>query len=259
MMPVHDWTRVDAGLFHHFHHSWIEDTARALNRGGLPSEYYALAEQVAGGLGPDVLTLQRPAPRHPKPVPQGNGSPRPVRPTGSLNVAERPPRTRFHITNAPKWYAAKAKAIAVRHVSTHEVVAVLEIVSPGNKNSRNGIQSFVRKAEELLSAGIHLTVIDILPPGPRDPQGIHPLIWGDDPTDSFRFDPARPLTCASYIGGLGAEAFVESAAIGSALPDVPLFLSRDEYVELPLESTYQSAYEAFPEIWREVLEAPPPA
>lgn len=38
-MPVHDWTRVDAGLFHHFHHSWIEDTARALNQGVLPGEY----------------------------------------------------------------------------------------------------------------------------------------------------------------------------------------------------------------------------
>lgn len=44
-MPVHDWTRVDAGIFHHFHHAWIEDTARALNRGGLPGEYYALTER----------------------------------------------------------------------------------------------------------------------------------------------------------------------------------------------------------------------
>src|SRR5260370_27244079 len=57
-MPVRDWTRVIAGIFHHFHHGWIEEIARALNRGVLPPEYYALAEQVAGGLGPDVLTLE---------------------------------------------------------------------------------------------------------------------------------------------------------------------------------------------------------
>ena len=64
-MPIHDWTRVDAGIFHHFHHAWVDEIARALNRGGLPFGYYAMAEQIAGGLGPDVLTLK---------VPTGNGS-----------------------------------------------------------------------------------------------------------------------------------------------------------------------------------------
>src|SRR5712692_9855684 len=57
-MPVHDWTRVDAGIFHHFHHDWITEIARALNRVLLPADYYALAEQHAAGFGPDVLTLQ---------------------------------------------------------------------------------------------------------------------------------------------------------------------------------------------------------
>src|SRR6267378_3876706 len=60
-MPVHDWTRVEAGIFHHFHHEWISEIARALNRGLLPPDHYALAEQIAGGLGPDVLTLPGPA------------------------------------------------------------------------------------------------------------------------------------------------------------------------------------------------------
>lgn len=52
-MPVHDWTRVDAGIFHAFHHSWIEEISRALNRGILPKGYHALPEQIAGGLGPE--------------------------------------------------------------------------------------------------------------------------------------------------------------------------------------------------------------
>ena len=60
-MPIHDWTRVNAGIFHHFHHGWIEEIARGLNSGLLPADYYALAEQIAGGFGPDVLTLERPA------------------------------------------------------------------------------------------------------------------------------------------------------------------------------------------------------
>ena len=57
-MPVHDWTRVDAGIFHAFHHDWVTEISRALNRGLLPRSYYALPEQIAGGLGPDVLGLR---------------------------------------------------------------------------------------------------------------------------------------------------------------------------------------------------------
>lgn len=32
-MPIHDWTRVEAGDFHHFHQRWIQDIAAALNTG----------------------------------------------------------------------------------------------------------------------------------------------------------------------------------------------------------------------------------
>ena len=32
-MPVHDWTRVQAGTFHHFHCAWITHLAEALNGG----------------------------------------------------------------------------------------------------------------------------------------------------------------------------------------------------------------------------------
>ena len=58
-MPVHDWNRVTAGTFHDFHLAWIAELRRALNGGLLPRGYYALAEQVAGDIIPDVLMLQR--------------------------------------------------------------------------------------------------------------------------------------------------------------------------------------------------------
>src|SRR3954447_22595107 len=56
-MPIHDWTRVDAGLFHAFHQSWTIALCNALNAGGLPPEYFALPEQSIRGPVPDVLTL----------------------------------------------------------------------------------------------------------------------------------------------------------------------------------------------------------
>jgi hypothetical protein len=43
-MPIHDWTRVDAGIFHAFHHDWITYISSALNRGLLPPRFYALPE-----------------------------------------------------------------------------------------------------------------------------------------------------------------------------------------------------------------------
>jgi hypothetical protein len=44
-MPIHDWTRVEAGVFRHFHHGWISAIARTLNHGLLPPEYYALIQK----------------------------------------------------------------------------------------------------------------------------------------------------------------------------------------------------------------------
>ena len=35
-MPLHEWKRVNAGIFHDFHHAWIEEIKRSLNRGLLP-------------------------------------------------------------------------------------------------------------------------------------------------------------------------------------------------------------------------------
>lgn len=52
VMRVHDWSRVDVGTFHHFHHSWIEEIQRALNGGLLPEWLYALAEQQVSEFGP---------------------------------------------------------------------------------------------------------------------------------------------------------------------------------------------------------------
>ena len=56
-MPIHDWTRVDAGIFHFFHLRWILSICDVLNGGLLPRNYYAMGERRAIGDEPDVLTL----------------------------------------------------------------------------------------------------------------------------------------------------------------------------------------------------------
>lgn len=47
-MPVHDWTRVEDGIFHDFHCAWTIELRNAMNEGLLPDGFYALAEQHAG-------------------------------------------------------------------------------------------------------------------------------------------------------------------------------------------------------------------
>jgi hypothetical protein len=249
-MPIHDWTRVDAGIFHAFHHDWITEISRALNRGLLPPGYYALPEQIASGLGPDVLTLRTPG----RNGPSGAGLPE-----GGVALAVVPPKVRIRMRSDASRYSAKAKSVTIRHVSNHQVVAIVEVISPGNKNSQNGLNAFVRKAQEALAAGIHLLLVDLFPPSPRDPQGIHRAVWGDDCGPDYAPPPDKPLTCVSYIGGAGAEAFVEPVAVGDSLPPMPLFVTPEVYVDVPLEATYQSAWDGMPAYWRDVLTGGPAA
>src|SRR5271166_2824797 len=111
-MPVHDWTRVDAGIFHHFHVAWIDAIARALNRGLLPAGYYALAEQIAGGWEPNVVTLKGPK----------QGEMPENQPRGAVALAAVPPKVHLRAKTEMDLYAAKAKAVVVRHTSGHQVI-----------------------------------------------------------------------------------------------------------------------------------------
>jgi Protein of unknown function (DUF4058) len=247
-MPIHDWTRVEAGTFHHFHHSWIEEIARALNRGLLPRGFYAMAEQITGHIGPDVLTLNRP----PFISLASESSPS----DGGIAVADAPPKVRFHAKAEVDLYASKAKAVVIRHRSGHKVIAMIEIVSPGNKSSKTELKAFVEKAIQALSTGIHLLIVDLFPPTARDPWGIHRAIWGEDHEGDFALTDDKPLTCVSYVGMPCPEVYLDPVAVGDALPDMPLFLTPEAYVPLPLEATYQSAWEAVPDFLQEVLAAP---
>jgi hypothetical protein len=248
-MPIHDWTRVDAGIFHAFHHDWITEISRALNRGLLPAAYYALPEQFAGGFGPDVLTLRRPG--------RNGTSPTVEQPGGGVALALAPPRVRIRMHSDSNRYAARAKSVAIHHLSNHQVVAMVEIVSPGNKNNQNGLNAFVRKAHEMLAAGIHLLLVDLFPPSSRDPQGIHRAVWGEDCGEDFALSEGKPLTCVAYVGGPGAEAFIEPVGVGDMLPEMPLFLTPDVYVNVPLEATYELAWEGLPAFWRDFLTTAP--
>jgi hypothetical protein len=245
-MPIHDWTRVDAGLFHDFHQGWTFTLRNALNAGVLPAGYFALLEQNIRGPIPDVLTLH---------LSPGNE----VEPRGpaGLAVATAPPRTRLVRRTEADVYAGKANRITVRH-RHGDVVAVIEVVSPGNKGSRAEFRSFIQKSADLIRQGVHLLVIDLFPPSKRDPQGVHKALWDEFTEEDFELPPGKPLTLAAYDAGPPHVAYVESVAVGDPLPDMPLFLEPGIYVPAPLERTYQATWDVFPAALKGLLEANEP-
>jgi hypothetical protein len=242
-MPMHDWSRVDAGIFHHFHVTWIGILTNTLNAGLLPPDYYALAEQIAGAIGPDVLTLQTPSPASDRGDTDVQGA----------AVLTAPPKVRHTLRPAVDEYVFKRRSLAIRHVSNHRLIALVEILSPGNKASRHALRSFLDKAESALAHGIHLLLIDPHPPGPRDPRGIHGALWERLFSEAVP-TPEKPLTLAAYAAGIVPTAYFEPIAVGDELPDMPLFLTSEQYINVPLESTYRAAYEGVPRFYRAVLE-----
>jgi hypothetical protein len=64
-MPIHDWSRVPAGLYHDFHHSWSIRIKDALNAKLLPKGMTALVEQRTGVVIPDVLAIDLNSGRRP--------------------------------------------------------------------------------------------------------------------------------------------------------------------------------------------------
>jgi hypothetical protein len=151
-------------------------------------------------------------------------------------------------------YVLKRRTIIIRHNSGDRIVALVEIVSPGNKSARHAINSFVEKAQEALFRGYHLLIVDLFPPGPRDPDGIHGAIWSGLSDAPFTLPPGESLTLVAYSAGERKKAYIEPTAVGQALIDMPLFLTPDRYVNVPLEATYEAAYRGVPRKWKAVLE-----
>jgi hypothetical protein len=113
-MPIHDWTRVPAELFHDFHQSWTIRIKDALNSGLLPPGLSALVEQRAGRVEPDVLAIE--SPFH---LPRGTASE-----SGEVATLERRHSSQTR----------RGNRILVTH-HTGRIVAVIELISPGSRTA----------------------------------------------------------------------------------------------------------------------------
>ena len=249
-MPLHDWTRVTPNDFHHFHGQWLTALSNALNHGLLPPGYYAMNEHVVPPFAPDVLTLGS---RNHDDLPAawlgdvggGVATDTEVEVTlmGGPRTREKPPERR----------------IAVRHAEGRRLVAVIEVVSPGNKANNEAIRSLVGKSVALLESGIHVSIIDVFPNPRRLPQGFGGAIWRSVRRAKADYAPKSSRTHSAFAArDRGAcLAQFQSSEVGSPLPMLPLYLTENRCIKLPLEATYQTAWAGYPALLRPMLEDPP--
>lgn len=267
---LHDWSRVAAGVYHDFHNAWILHLKESLNGGRLPEGYYALGEQKSGPFGPDLLTLQsrevadgdadggdtpppgRPAPAATVDAGFSNGS-------EALAVAEAPPRVAAAQETAidAAYYARLQRTLMIRHVTDDRVVAVVEIMSPGNRNGNDKLNEIVDKAIALIKRRIHVVLLDPIGAGPGDPGGIHAYLWNRLNSETYTRPPDKPQTLVAYTADWKVKAWIEPMAVGDPLIPMPLFLDSEHYVPLPLSETYASAFRGMPPKWQRAVEPSP--
>lgn len=240
-MPIHDWSRIEPNLFHHFHQAWTMTICNRLNSGLLPKGFSALVEQHAAGVVPDVLAVER------------SRRWSSTEATGGALVTAEPPRTRLVLHAQDEVLSSRGNRITIRH-PLGEIVSVIEVLSPGKKSSRSAMKSFVDKTVEFLRQGIHVLAIDLLRPTSRDPEGIHKVIWDEFQDEPFALPADKPFTLVAYVASLPKVAYIEFVGVGDSLPDMPVYLDLDSYVPVPLEATYGSAWVSCPEDMREFVE-----
>jgi len=235
-MPIHDWSKVSAGVFHDFHLSWVHDLRDLLNQKLLPDPFYALAEPVAGEAVPDVITLQAQ-------TGAAEAGPARVAPgSGSLLMHDSADLLSRRISIHSEWEG-------------DAVVAVIEFVSKGNKTSQAKVDQFVSKSLSFLEKGIHLLFIDLHAPTRVLPMGFHSKIFEQLGGAAPSLAADRLLSAVSYqvreAGRICSRAV--ALKVGDLLPEMPVFLRAHEFVRAPLESTYEQAFHSVPRKYREQL------
>jgi hypothetical protein len=236
----------EAGTYHNFHQLWMSTITNRLNAGLLPPGYFAMEEQIIGRPETDVVALEV--------------SPRSTRPSildGGTAVATAKPKSTI-VMPMPRdeiRYSRKANQVAIHH-GLGEVVAVIEIVSPGHKDRERALRSFVEKAVDLMQQGVSLLVIDPFPPRKHDPQGIHAAILEEFTDEPFELPTGKPLTIVSYQVHPHQTAYIEPIALGDRLPDVPLFLDGEAHILVPLEETYLTTWNVLPAELQKLVESP---
>ena len=223
-MPLHDWT--DRDNFDGLHHLWMSEVVGVL-RHTLPPPF-----RVVIGSSP-LLTV---------------GGERRYPDVGVANGRHPDPASAGGVVREPDVevpVATLEEDLTVQVQRDGRLVAVIEFISPGNKDRPDSRDTYTTRYLTYLRHGVHLLLVDVhrRPIGFSFPQRIAAELQTELPA------PPAPCAVAYRVGEPLAEAgrflavWSDPLTVGQPLPTVSLPLTVHLAVPIDLEATYSRAAE----------------
>jgi hypothetical protein len=119
--------------------------------------------------------------------------------------------------------------LEIRDSATHQVVTVIEVLSPSNKQPGEGRQQYERKRLHVLASWTNLVEIDLL-------RGWQPMSLGAAPASDYRLLVSR--------GWLRPEASLYPFDVSEPIPEIPIPLrAQEQEPVLDLNELLHSIYD----------------
>jgi hypothetical protein len=232
-MPVRDHfyqSEQGDGGWEGFHTIWIAHLTRSLNRRWLPAEFRAVPERYFGPVKADVGVVREPSVAYAQPLDE--------------------PSTAFELpvpdAQVPGVAAPFARVLVQAPGS--RLVAVIELVSPANKDQPTSRDAFAGKMQSYLENGVSLIVVDLVGARKANLHNRWVELFGDRETPQMPARDDAALYVVAYrphverVGNRDAprvDLWLRSLGIGDELPTLPLFIGDDLAVPIELEATYE--------------------
>jgi hypothetical protein len=226
-MPLHHWPNPRVPWLS-FHNHWVVRLVEYLNQEALPTGFRARPTELVVGIEPDLLVLQD----HDMP-----------------HVATQPALSEATLTAIVPSPADLPLVGIYSAYDASRLVAVIELVSPGNKDRSEAVSAFVEKVLFLLHDGVHVMVVDVISL-PRKPLRRDILARLDQPeteatADQLWLSSYCSLPARAPKSQLEVREWARAAEVGTTLPGLPLFLRADQlWVNVDLEATYEATLAA---------------
>lgn len=223
-MPLHDWTACDN--FDGLHTYWMTEIARQL-RAKLPPGYRAvIGTSPIVSVGGELRHLD---------VAVTNGTHHPPTP-GTARAPDAEVAVAMSVLD---------EDLTVQVERNGRLVAVVELISPRNKDRPSARDTYAARYLGYLQGGVHLLVVDVhrRPIGFSFPQRIAAELQADLPA------PPAPSAVSYRAGGPTPDGgrflavWAESLTVGQPLPEVVLPIAAAFDVTIDLEASYSRAAE----------------
>jgi hypothetical protein len=224
----------DDARWNSFHSNWATRIADQLSE-ALPDDFRAEEHaKASGGVEIDVASYRRPE------VVDRNGSPDPnLTPEELASWVPPPP-----VGTMPALFPDTFEVRVIQLSGARQLVAAIELVSPGNKDRDEVRRAFATKVASYLHDGISIVVIDVVTDRRANLHNeTMRLIGGSDdlllPTEADLYAVAyRPaIRQRQPVIDLWTATF----SVGESLPTLPLRLTGELFVPVDFEASYTEA------------------